>query len=156
TAAATGKVGVTRRDPMAMKPFAGYNFGDYWKHWLSFAGRSDRLPAVFHVNWFRQDRNGRFLWPGFGDNLRVLRWIIDRCEGRVDAVQKPIGHLPRPEDIDVSGLDVSNETLEQLLAVDNGQWRDEMEHLGEYLSTFGDRLPAKLDAEHRKVLDALG
>jgi phosphoenolpyruvate carboxykinase (GTP) len=156
TAAATGKVGVVRRDPMAMKPFCGYNYGDYWAHWLSFAERSSKLPKIFHVNWFRRDANGKFLWPGFGDNLRVLRWIIDRCEDRVDAVETPIGYLPRPEDIDVSGLSVSEGTLEQLLAVDAAQWREEMQHLGEYLSSFGERLPAKLDDEHRKVLDALG
>jgi phosphoenolpyruvate carboxykinase (GTP) len=156
TAAATGKVGVVRRDPMAMKPFCGYNFADYWAHWLSFEQRSARLPKVFHVNWFRRDGNGKFLWPGFGENLRVLRWIIDRCEGRAGADEQPIGYLPRPEDIDLDGLDVSKPTLEQLLAVDREQWRAEMRDIGEYLASFGDRLPARLRAEHRKVVDALG
>ena len=156
TAAATGKVGIVRRDPMAMKPFCGYNYGDYWAHWLSFAERTSRLPKIFHVNWFRRDADGRFLWPGFGENLRVLRWIIDRCEGRAGAVETPIGYLPRPEDLDVSGLDVSAETLAQLLAVDPAQWRDEMNDLGAYFDTFGDRLPRRLKEEHQRVLDALG
>ncbi len=155
TAAATGKVGVVRRDPMAMKPFCGYNFADYWGHWLSFAQRSNQLPAIFHVNWFRRDADGRFLWPGFGDNLRVLRWIIDRCENRVSAVSTPIGKLPRSEDIDVAGLDIDAHTLQSLLAVDHGQWREEMNAIGEYLDSYGDRLPDELRAEHDKVLKAL-
>ncbi|HEU4618616.1 MAG TPA: phosphoenolpyruvate carboxykinase (GTP) [Gammaproteobacteria bacterium] len=156
TAAATGKVGVVRRDPMAMKPFCGYNYGDYWAHWLSFEQRTEKLPRIYHVNWFRRDSNGKFLWPGYGENLRVLRWMIDRCEGRIGAVEAPIGYLPRKEDIDLTGLDgVSSATLEQLLAVDRAQWRTEMDHLGEYLHSFGDRLPARIDAEHRKVVAAL-
>jgi phosphoenolpyruvate carboxykinase (GTP) len=155
TAAATGKVGVVRRDPMAMKPFCGYNFADYWAHWLSFEQRSKHLPKIFHVNWFRRDPSGRFLWPGYGENLRVLRWIIDRCAGRASAVELPIGNLPRPADIDVQGLDVSADTMEQLLAVDPRQWRAEMEQIGEYLGGFGDRLPQQLRAEHQKVLRAL-
>ena len=155
TAAATGKVGVVRRDPMAMKPFCGYNFGDYWAHWLSFADRAKTLPQIFHVNWFRRDADGRFLWPGFGENLRVLRWMIDRCEGRVGAQEMPIGHLPKPADIDTTGLDVSKETLEQLLAVDRGQWREELEHMAGYLKTFGDRVPKRLLDEHAKVVAAL-
>jgi phosphoenolpyruvate carboxykinase (GTP) len=156
TAAATGKVGVVRRDPMAMKPFCGYNFADYWAHWLSFADRSTQLPKIFHVNWFRRDSAGRFMWPGFGENLRVLRWIIDRCEERVGAVETAIGYLPEPEDLDTRGLDdLSAETLEQLLAVDPAQWRDEMAELGKYLQGFGERLPARLAAEQKRVLDAL-
>ena len=156
TAAATGKVGVVRRDPMAMKPFCGYNYADYWAHWLSFAKRSTKLPKIFHVNWFRRDANGKFLWPGFGDNLRVLRWIIDRCEGKVGAVETPIGFLPTPSDIDLQGLDVSPSTLEQLLAVDPEQWRKEMASIGEYFGEFGERLPAELKDEHQKVVRALG
>ncbi|HJR71180.1 MAG TPA: phosphoenolpyruvate carboxykinase (GTP) [Gammaproteobacteria bacterium] len=156
TAAATGKVGVVRRDPMAMKPFCGYNYGDYWGHWLSFARRSDQLPKIFHVNWFRRDAAGKFLWPGYGENLRVLRWIIERCEGRVGAVEKPIGLLPKPEDIDLKGLDVSSDTLAQLLAVDSEQWRKELASIGEYFAEFGERLPSELRAEHDKVVRALG
>jgi phosphoenolpyruvate carboxykinase (GTP) len=155
TAAATGKVGVVRRDPMAMKPFCGYNYGDYWAHWLSFAKRSAKLPKIFHVNWFRRDASGKFLWPGFGENLRVLRWIIDRCENRIDAVDLPIGYLPKAGDIDLEGLDVSKDTLTQLLAVDKTQWRAEMDSIGEYFAEFGDRVPKELHAEHQKVLRAL-
>jgi phosphoenolpyruvate carboxykinase (GTP) len=156
TAAATGKVGVVRRDPMAMKPFCGYNFADYWAHWLSFAKRSSKLPKIFHVNWFRRDSSGKFLWPGFGDNLRVLHWIIERCAGRVGAVETPIGFLPKPGDIDTEGLDVSGDTLTQLLAVDPEQWRKEMASIDEYFTEFGERLPAELRQEHEKVVRALG
>jgi phosphoenolpyruvate carboxykinase (GTP) len=155
TAAASGAVGVVRRDPMAMKPFCGYNFADYWAHWLSFAEKSDKLPKIFHVNWFRQDAAGRFLWPGFGDNLRVLRWIIDRCENRIGARETPIGWLPEPEDIDTSGLDVNAATLEALLAVNVDQWKTEMDSIGSYLEGFGERLPAELKSEHEKVVTAL-
>jgi phosphoenolpyruvate carboxykinase (GTP) len=156
TAAATGKVGVTRRDPMAMKPFCGYNFGDYWRHWLSFGKRSDRLPAIFHVNWFRQDDQGRFLWPGFGDNLRVLRWIIDRVEGRVGARDTAIGHLPRAEDIDLSGADVSHNALHALLSIEPASWRTEMESIESYLREYGSHLPEALLVQHRAVVEALG
>ena len=155
TAAATGEVGVVRRDPMAMKPFCGYNFADYWAHWLSFADRSDKLPQVFHVNWFRQDDDGRFLWPGFGENLRVLRWIIDRCENRVDANETAIGYLPNPQDLDVNGLDINPETLAQLLQVDVEQWRAEMAEFGAYLDSYGDRLPPALAQERRAIEEAL-
>jgi phosphoenolpyruvate carboxykinase (GTP) len=155
TAAATGQVGVVRRDPMAMKPFCGYNFADYWAHWLTFADRSKKLPGVFHVNWFRRDAGGKFLWPGYGENLRVLRWIIERCAGRAGAVETPIGFLPKPSDIDTRGLDVSNATLEQLLAVNNAQWRDEMADLSKYFASFGERLPPRLAAEQQNVLAAL-
>ncbi|CAN5341134.1 phosphoenolpyruvate carboxykinase (GTP) [soil metagenome] len=155
TAAATGEVGVVRRDPMAMKPFCGYNFADYWAHWLSFEDRADDLPGVFHVNWFRQDADGRFLWPGFGENLRVLRWIIDRCEGRVGARSSPIGLLPYPGDIDTDGLEISDATLDSLLSVDQSGWRKEMQELGSYLGGFGDRLPEKLREEHATVREAL-
>ncbi|MDC3267103.1 phosphoenolpyruvate carboxykinase (GTP) [Gammaproteobacteria bacterium] len=155
TAAATGEVGIVRRDPMAMKPFCGYNFADYWGHWLSFAERSEKLPKIFHVNWFRRDKNDRFLWPGFGENLRVLRWIIDRCEDRVEADSLPIGFLPKAESIDVSGLDVSPEVLAQLLAVDTKEWHEEMLQIGEYLESYGDRLPERLKTEHQIILEAL-
>ena len=155
TAAATGEVGVVRRDPMAMKPFCGYNFADYWGHWLSFADRSDKLPRVFHVNWFRQDADGKFLWPGFGENLRVLRWIIDRCEGRVDATDTPIGLLPKAADIDVGDLDVSEDTMDALLSVNVEQWNAEMSSVGEYLESYGDRLPKALKDEYTTVVESL-
>ncbi|MAF84348.1 MAG: phosphoenolpyruvate carboxykinase (GTP) [Chromatiales bacterium] len=155
TAAATGEVGVVRRDPMAMKPFCGYNFADYWDHWLQFGERSDNLPKIFHVNWFRRDEDGRFLWPGFGENLRVLRWIIDRCENRTEAVETPIGYLPHAEDIDTEGLDMQPSDMETLLGVDSASWRDEMQAIGKYLQGYGSRLPEKLSAEHRKIAELL-
>lgn len=155
TAAASGEVGIVRRDPMAMKPFCGYNFADYWAHWLSFDARSDKLPKIFHVNWFRRDAKGQFLWPGFGENLRVLRWIIDRCEERVGADESPIGFLPTAAAIDLTGLDVSAEALAQLLSVNTEQWQVEMDEVGKYLDSYGDRLPERLRAEHAKVLQAL-
>ncbi len=155
TAANIGEVGVVRRDPMAMKPFCGYNFADYWAHWLSFASKTDKLPKIFHVNWFRRDADGRFLWPGFGENLRVLRWIIDRCEDRVSARKTPIGLLPEPGDIDTAGLDISASTLEQLTTIDVDAWRAEMAAIGEYFASYGDRLPAELAAEQARVLKAL-
>ena len=155
TAAAAGQVGVVRRDPMAMKPFCGYNFADYWSHWLSFGKKSDELPEIFHVNWFRQDADGEFLWPGFGENLRVLRWIIDRCEGRVDARDTPIGYLPAVQDIDTSGLDLAPDVLETLLKVDMPQWREEMEQVGVFLENYGDRVPAELLEQQDRIKTAL-
>ncbi len=155
TAAAAGEVGVVRRDPMAMKPFCGYNFADYWAHWLRFPERARALPAIFHVNWFRRDKTGKFLWPGFGDNLRVLRWIIDRCAQRIGARETAIGYLPRPGDIDTAGLDITDVTMNELLAVDPDLWRQEMHDIGEYLRGFGSRLPPQLMAEHRKTVAKL-
>ena len=155
TAANICEVGVVRRDPMAMKPFCGYNFADYWAHWLSFDERSNKLPKIFHVNWFRQDKAGKFLWPGFGENLRVLRWIIDRCEARIDAQETPIGYLPKSGDIDTSDLGVSDETMQALTSIDTAQWQDEMTAIGDYLDSYGERLPAALKAEQQKVVAAL-
>lgn len=155
TAAAIGEVGVVRRDPMAMKPFCGYYFADYWAHWLSFGDRSERLPRIFHVNWFRQDADGRFLWPGFGENLRVLRWMTERCEGRVSARETPIGSLPHPEDIDVRGLDITPETMQTLLDVDVDQWLEETDAVSTYLESYGDRLPSALKEEQGKTVAAL-
>ena len=156
TAAATSAVGVTRRDPMAMKPFCGYNFADYWNHWLSFDEKSNNLPEIFHVNWFRQDSDDNFLWPGFGDNLRVLQWIVDRCEGRVDAKETPIGFLPNDNGIDTTGLDLDPATMSSLLNVDAEQWRAELNTVGEYFDEYGDRLPEELRNEQKKALAALG
>ncbi len=151
TSAMIGKVGVLRRDPMAMKPFCGYNFADYWAHWLSFTERTDKLPKIFHVNWFRQDEDGRFLWPGFGENLRVLRWIIDRCEDRVEARETPIGFLPNAEDIDTTDLDISRDTMHALTTIDPVKWQAEMESIGEYLDTYGDRVPEALRDEQQRI-----
>jgi phosphoenolpyruvate carboxykinase (GTP) len=156
TAAAVGQVGVVRRDSMAMKPFCGYNFADYWTHWLSFQDRVKQLPKVYQVNWFRQDKDGKFLWPGFGDNLRVLSWVIDRCEGRAKAHETPIGFLPHKEDLDLKGLDLPDGALHQLLDLDIDAWHREIDDIGRYLEEFGDRLPAALRAEYRRVKAALG
>ena len=155
TAAATGKVGHVRRDPMAMKPFCGYNFADYWAHWLSFAEKSEHLPKIFHVNWFRKNAQGKFIWPGFGENLRVLNWIIGRCSGDAHAVQTPVGYLPSADDIDLSGLDFSRADLTSLLSVDNHSWLEEMSEIHGYLAEYGDRLPAGLWEEHAKIVKML-
>jgi len=155
TAAMVGEVGVIRRDPMAMKPFCGYNFADYWSHWLSFEKYIPHLPKIFHVNWFRQNEDGEFLWPGFGENLRVLQWIIERCEDRAGARETPIGFLPHPEDIDTMYLGISAATMELLTSVDSKQCRDEIVSLGEYLESYGDRTPAELMRQQQLVLDAL-
>ena len=153
TAAATGAVGVVRRDPMAMLPFCGYNMGDYWAHWLEMGEKlGDKAPKIFNVNWFRTDDEGNFIWPGFGDNMRVLDWIIDRCEGTVDAVETAIGYEPKPEDINVEGLEgFTAETLADLLSVDNALWLEETKGIEEFYARFGDRLPAEL----REELEAL-
>jgi phosphoenolpyruvate carboxykinase (GTP) len=147
TAAASSAVGVLRRDPMAMKPFAGYNFADYWSHWINVGAKLKAPPQIFHVNWFRQDEAGNFLWPGFGDNLRVLRWIIDRCKGSAGGKDTAIGQVPNPKDIDTAGLEMAPGALDDLLAVSPASWRSEFEGLSKYFAEFGDRLPAALKAE---------
>lgn len=148
TAAATGAVGVLRHDPMAMKPFCGYHMGDYFGHWIEMGKiLGDKAPKIFNVNWFRLDEDGKFMWPGFGDNFRVLEWIIKRCEGKADAVETPIGYLPRPEDINLEGLDMDMETLKKILTVDNEKWTAETKEIEEYYKIFGDKLPVELRAE---------
>lgn len=148
TAAATGAVGVLRHDPMAMKPFCGYHMGDYFGHWIEMGKiLGDKAPKIFNVNWFRLDEDGKFMWPGFGDNFRVLEWIIKRCEGKADAVETPIGYLPRPEDINLEDLDMDMETLKKILTVDNEKWTAETKEIEEYYKIFGDKLPAELRAE---------
>ena len=154
TAAAAGDVGIVRRDPMAMKPFCGYNFADYWRHWLSFSEQSQNLPKIFHVNWFRKNDQG-FLWPGFGENLRVLDWIIQRCQNKIDAKETPIGYVPIKEDIDTSGLDITDENLNALFAIDPEQWLVEMDAIKEYFNEFGERVPDQLLNEHAKVVNSL-
>ena len=144
TAAATAKVGVVRRDPMAMLPFCGYNFADYWGHWLNIGAKLRNPPRVYHVNWFRRDAQGKFLWPGYGENLRVLEWILDRCSGRAQANDTAIGNLPRPQDLNLKGLDVSAADLQALLSVDPAMWRKEMADIRAYLQSYGKRLPAEL------------
>ena len=146
TAAAAGAVGVVRRDPMAMKPFVGYNMADYFAHWLEMGAKIDpeKAPKIFHVNWFKQDDEGHFMWPGFGDNMRVLLWILDRCEGKVSANDSEIGYLPNMEDIDVTDLDISEDVLKALLAVDKEMWLEDVKDQEEYFAQFGDRLPAEI------------
>ena len=145
TAAAAGAVGVVRRDPMAMLPFCGYHMGDYFKHWLSMGEKlGDKAPKIFNVNWFRTDDEGNFVWPGFGDNMRVLNWIIDRCEGKADATETAIGYVPKPEDIDLTDLDMDIETLKDILTVDKAVWEKEAAEIEEHYKKFGDKLPAEL------------
>ena len=151
TAAATGKTGVLRRDPMAMLPFCGYNMGDYFGHWLRVGAGLKHPPLIFNVNWFRRGPNREFLWPGFGDNLRVLRWIVERCNGDGRAVETPIGWVPPIDAIDTRGLDVSAETMQHLLHVDTAAWKQELEDMDEYLKRFGDRLPAGIAEQQRRL-----
>ncbi len=155
TAAATGAVGVMRRDPMAMKPFCGYNFADYFAHWLSFDKAGAKLPKVFHVNWFRKGDDGKFLWPGFGDNLRVLEWMIRRVEGSVAATETPIGHLPAAGDLNLDGVALSDEARAKLFGLDRAGWQAEFASLGEYLAEYGPRLPQALLDEQQRIADTL-
>ncbi len=152
TAANIGAVGTVRRDPFAMTPFCGYNMGDYFQHWLDMGeSLGDKAPRIFYVNWFRRDENGRFIWPGFGENVRALKWMCDRLDGRVGARETPIGLLPEIDDLDLNGLDISRETMEELLHVDVEGWKAEMPGIVEYMERFGDRLPDGI----RKELDAM-
>jgi phosphoenolpyruvate carboxykinase (GTP) len=158
TAAALGQAGVLRRDPFAMLPFCGYNMGDYFAHWLSFAQRTDRakLPKVYFVNWFRKNGDNRFLWPGFGDNSRVLKWICERAEGAGQAQKTPIGNLPAPEAIDLSGLNLPVDNLRQLLEVDQAGWKNEAEDVAANYAKFGSRLPQALSDQLAGLRQRLG
>ena len=156
TAAAAGAVGVVRRDPMAMKPFVGYNMASYWNHWLEMGKKlGDKAPKIFHVNWFRKDDEGNFLWPGFGDNMRVLLWILDRCEGKVGAKGCAIGYVPNAEDIDITDLDMTKEDLAALLTIDANEWIKDVEDpetgIKKYFAQFGDMLPAEMAEELEKL-----
>ena len=155
TAAATGKVGQVRRDPMAMKPFCGYNFADYWQHWLSFGPKSDKLPRIFHVNWFRKDDNGRFMWPGFGDNMRVLEWVLERCAGRAEAVKTPIGYVPDAGALNLEGLELDRKTVQDLLSIDPRVWHEEIDQIEAYFATYGTRLPQALRDQAARIKAAL-
>ncbi|HET7162144.1 MAG TPA: phosphoenolpyruvate carboxykinase domain-containing protein, partial [Rhodanobacteraceae bacterium] len=156
TTAAATDVGVAiRRDPMAMKPFCGYNYGDYFAHWLSFDQPGAKLPKVFHVNWFRKGKDGRFLWPGFGDNMRVLEWMLKRVTGEAGTVDTPIGNLPRIDDLNLDGLNLAEGALDELFRVDNAEWRGEEAAVGEYLAGYGTHLPDALKAEHQRIIDSL-
>ncbi|MEE8321611.1 MAG: phosphoenolpyruvate carboxykinase (GTP), partial [Gammaproteobacteria bacterium] len=152
TAAAFGAIGKLRRDPMAMLPFCGYNMADYWGHWLEM-GKTEgaKLPKIFYVNWFRKNEEGKFMWPGFGDNSRVLKWVFERCEGTAEAVETPIGNLPTLDAIDFDGLDMDEPDKAQLLKVDINGWLQEIPSINEYYDQFGDHLPAELREEVRKL-----
>lgn len=157
TAAASGAVGVVRRDPMAMRPFAGYNMGDYFAHWLEMGKTIPHAPKIFHVNWFRTDDNGNFIWPGFGDNMRVILWILARCEDKVDADLTPIGYVPKPEDINIEGLDgVTVDTIRDLLSVDVESWKADCENIKAFYEQIGDRVPAELHEELNALIARLG
>jgi phosphoenolpyruvate carboxykinase (GTP) len=157
TAAATGKVGVVRRDPMAMLPFCGYNMGDYFGHWLEMGKKLTHPPLIFNVNWFRTDDNDNFLWPGFGENFRVLKWILARCNGEVDALESPIGYLPKVEDIELEGIEdkVSIDRLSQLLELDEDAWKDEIKSQEEFFEKF-DRLPKEIKGQLENLKDRFG
>ena len=148
TAAAAGAIGVVRRDPMAMRPFVGYNMGDYFQHWLDMGKKIPNAPKIFHVNWFRTDAEGHFIWPGFGDNLRVVLWILARCEGKVDAVETPIGYVPKPEDINIEGLDgVTIDTIKDLLSIDTQSWLDDVKNIEDFYAQVGSHVPHELYEE---------
>jgi phosphoenolpyruvate carboxykinase (GTP) len=155
TAATTGAVGVTRRDPMAMLPFCGYNMGDYFRHWFEMGRKIKNPPKIFHVNWFRRDENGKFLWPGYGENVRVLKWMLDRIEGRAQATDTPIGYVPTPDSLDLDGLSIPRKNLDELLAVDPADWTQELTETGKFFEKFGDRLPDEIRAEHKALADRL-
>ncbi|NUR23200.1 phosphoenolpyruvate carboxykinase (GTP) [Frateuria sp.] len=155
TAAATGAVGVLRRDSMAMKPFCGYHYGDYFAHWLSFDQPGTKLPKIFHVNWFRKGKDGKFLWPGFGDNLRVLEWMINRVDGKAHGVETPIGIVPAEGELKLDGLDLPREATSELLGIDTAGWQAELNAIGEYLDSFGARMPRRLRQEQQRVAGAL-
>jgi phosphoenolpyruvate carboxykinase (GTP) len=156
TAAMVGQQGVVRRDPMAMLPFCGYNFADYWQHWLNIGAKLARPPRIYHVNWFRRDAQNKFLWPGYGENLRVLEWMLDRCAGNAGAAETPIGRLPRPEDIDTKGLNVGADALKALLSVEPGLWKKEAADMRAYFEQFGGRMPGELLEELKGLESRLG
>jgi phosphoenolpyruvate carboxykinase (GTP) len=156
TAAATGQVGVVRRDPMAMLPFCGYNMGDYFGHWINMGRRSDKLPKIFHVNWFRQDAAGRFLWPGFGENLRALLWILQRCQGKGQAVETPIGYVPTSGGLNLEGLSLEPATLRELLSVDREEWKQELAGQEEFFNRFGTHVPKEMLEQLRGLEKRLG
>ena len=156
TAAATGKVGVTRRDPMAMLPFCGYNMADYFQHWLDMGKQIPHPPKVFHVNWFRKGADGKYLWPGFGENVLVLKWILERVEGKAEAKETPIGFVPTPESLTLDGLNISRAAMDELLDVNAADWSREAEEIGAFLAEFGDSLPKEIREEQASLAKRLG
>jgi phosphoenolpyruvate carboxykinase (GTP) len=155
TAAQFGRQGEVRRDPMAMLPFCGYNMGQYFQHWLDMGKNMERPPKIFHVNWFRLDENGKFMWPGFGENLRVLEWIIGRCMNTAGSRLTPIGYIPKAEDLDLSGLSISGQTVDRLLSVDKEAWTEEAKDIEKFFRTFGSDLPAELKNQLKKLQERL-
>jgi phosphoenolpyruvate carboxykinase (GTP) len=155
TAATTGAVGVTRRDPMAMLPFCGYNMADYFRHWLEMGTKLKHPPRIFHVNWFRKDAEGKFLWPGYGDNVRVLKWILDRIEGRAAANETPIGYVPTPGSMTLDGLNISRGAIDELLKVDSNDWAEELDATGKFFDKFGKHLPEEIRTEHDALAERL-
>ncbi|MBQ7353270.1 MAG: phosphoenolpyruvate carboxykinase (GTP) [Clostridia bacterium] len=155
TAAAAGAVGVVRRDPMAMRPFVGYNMGDYFQHWLDMGHKIPNAPKIFHVNWFRTDDEGHFIWPGFGDNMRVLDWILQRCEDKVEARETAIGYIPYAKDINIDGLDISVDTIEGLLSVDKASWLEDVENIKAFYAQVGDRVPKTMYDELKALEERL-
>lgn len=155
TAAQFGKQGEVRRDPMAMLPFCGYNMADYFKHWLNMGRKIEKKPKIFNVNWFRVDEEGKFMWPGYGENLRVLEWILSRCRGEVEARKTPIGYVPRPQDIDLTGLKLNEKNMEKLVAVDNNEWLEELKGHQEFFAQFGDRMPQAICDEYEALKQRL-
>ncbi len=151
TAAATGDVGITRRDPMAMLPFCGYNMGDYFGHWLAMGKKIPKPPKIFHVNWFRKNADGKFLWPGYGENVRVLKWILERVEGHGAAQETPIGYVPAKNGLTLDGLKISDEALNELLRVNPQDWEPELEDSKQFFAKFGERLPREIREEHEKL-----
>lgn len=156
TAAATGNVGVVRRDPMAMLPFCGYNMADYWQHWLDMGKKATNPPKIFNVNWFRTDEEGNFVWPGFGDNLRVIEWILDRASEKIDAVEAEIGYLPKAEDINIEECQITLDALASILSVNKENWKQDLENVKEFYNKFGDRVPAELQREVVELEKRLG
>jgi phosphoenolpyruvate carboxykinase (GTP) len=155
TAAATGDVGITRRDPMAMLPFCGYNMADYFQHWLDMGKRIPHPPKIFHVNWFRKGADGKFLWPGYGENVRVLKWILERVEGKGEAAETPIGYVPTQNGLTLDGLHISLETLRELFKVEPDDWEVDLADSREFFAKFGDRLPRELVQEQDGLVGRL-
>ena len=155
TAAQVGAVGEVRRDPMAMLPFCGYNMADYFGHWLNMGARVRRQPKIFHVNWFRTDEHGKFLWPGFSENLRIIEWILARCRSEVPGVRTPIGYVPNPKDIDMTGLRMPAGAMKKLLAVDNQAWLAELDSIHQFFDQFGARIPDQIWVQHEALQQRL-
>jgi len=156
TAAAAGKIGELRRDPMAMLPFCGYNMADYWSHWIKTGQQNGvNLPKIYYVNWFRKNDHGQFIWPGFGENSRVLKWIFERCEGTAKAIETPIGNLPNVDGLDFSGLGLSEAQIAELLRVEVDGWLEEIPLIEDYYATYGDHVPAELHKELKELKERL-